>query len=121
MTTEKNQRFPKTDRSLALIGMAKKAGLLAVGSEATATAARQGKAVLIITASDASDGAIRRAKANADASGVEYTAVPFTMFELGNTAGRGSPGTIAFLDKGLADGFKKRLTDTVSAKESDAQ
>ena len=108
------------DRSLALLGMAKKAGMLAVGGEAVAKAARRGEAVLIITASDASDGAKRRAKANAESNEVEYNAVPFTMFELGNTAGRGSPGTIAFLDKGLADGFKKRLVEAESAKESDA-
>jgi len=49
------------------------------------------------------------------------------MFELGSTAGRGMPGTIAFLDKGLADGFLKKLTEKVTAadlmktKESDAQ
>jgi len=105
------------DRSLALLGMAKKAGKLAVGGDAVSKTARRGEAVLIITASDASEGSIRRAKANAEANGVEYTAVPFTMFELGSTAGRGSPGTIAFLDKGLADGFIKRLNE---AKESDA-
>ena len=116
------------NRSLAHLGMAKKAGFLAVGSEAAATAARRGDARLIITASDASEGSIRRAKANAEANGVTYLAVPFTMFELGNTAGHGSPGTIAFLDKGLADGFIKRLADTQTearaetsnVKESDA-
>jgi len=113
------------------MGMAKKAGLLAVGSEAASIAARRGEATLIITASDASPGAIRRAKANAETNDVKYKAVPFTMFELGQTAGRGSPGTVAFLDKGLADGFIKRLSeeekadtgkaaDTETAKESDA-
>jgi len=100
--------------------MAKKAGLLAVGSEAAAAAARRGEAKLIITASDASEGSVRRAKANAEANGVKYIAVPFTMFELGNTAGRGSPGTLAFLDKGLADGFTRRITESKTAKESDA-
>jgi len=108
------------NRSLALLGMAKKAGRLAVGSEAAADAARRGKAKLIITASDASDASVRRAKSNAESGGVKYLAVPFTMFELGQTAGRGSPGTIAFLDKGLADGFSKRVAETQSAKESDA-
>jgi len=91
--------------------MAKKAGLLAVGSEAAATAARRGEAVLIVTANDASEASVRRAKTNAELSRVKHIAVPFTMFELGQTAGRGSPGTIAFLDKGLADGFLKRLTE----------
>jgi len=109
------------DRSLALLGMAKKAGKLAVGGDAAATAARRGEALLIITASDASEGSIRRAKMNAEANGVDYRPVPFTMFELGTTAGRGSPGTIAFLDKGLADGFKKRLVEVTKAKESDAE
>jgi len=108
--------------------MAKKAGLLAVGSEAAANAARRGEAKLIITASDASESSVRRAKSNAEANGTPFTKVPFTMFELGTTAGRGSPGTIAFLDKGLAEGFMKRLaeaeekadTKARSAKESDA-
>jgi len=108
------------DRSLALLGMAKKAGRLAVGGESAANAARRGEAKLIITASDASEASIRRAKSNAQSNGVKYLAVPFTMFELGTTAGRGSPGTIAFLDKGLADGFSKKVAETHSAKESDA-
>ena len=116
------------NRCLALLGMAKKAGLLAVGSEAAATAARRGEAVLIITANDASEASVRRAKTNAELNKVKYKAVPFTMFELGQTAGRGSPGTIAFSDKGLADGFIKRLTGNTEqsteratrTKESDA-
>jgi len=94
--------------------MAKKAGRLAVGSEAAAIAARRGEARLIITAGDASDASIRRAKSNADANNVKYIAVPFTMFELGQTAGRGSPGTIAFLDKGLAEGFIKKLAENTT-------
>ena len=108
------------NRSLAHIGMAKKAGLLAVGSDAAATAARRGEAHLLITASDASEGSVRRARANAEAHGIKHIAVPYTMFELGNISGRGSPGTIAFLDKGLADGFTKRLAESEKAKGSDA-
>jgi len=105
------------DRNLAHLGLAKKAGLLAVGAEAVATAARRGAAHLIITASDASEGSVRRAKINAEANGVSYIAVPYTMFELGRTAGRGSPGTLAFLDKGLADGFIKRLDTAGEVKK----
>jgi len=115
------------DRSLQLLGMAKKAGKLAVGSEAAAIAARRGEAKLIITASDASSASVRRAKSNAEVNEITHIAVPFTMFELGSTAGRGMPGTIAFLDKGLANGFMEKLTEKVAAadvktaKESDAQ
>ena len=106
------------DRGLSLLGIAKKAGLLAIGSQAAALSARHGKAALIITASDASDGSIRRAKANADADGVKYIAVPYTRFELGSITGRGSPGTIAFLDKGLADGFTDKLAKTEISTKS---
>jgi len=98
------------DKALAVLGMAKKAGLLAVGSEDTSKAIHSGKAKLVITAIDASDGSIRRASINAEASGIPYMAVSYTKLQLGKTAGRGSPGTVAFLDKGLADGFVKKLT-----------
>ena len=96
-------------KSLNLLGMAKKAGLLAVGGEAVSTATRHGKALLVITANDASEGAVRRARINAETGGAVYIGVPFTRFELGTTAGRGSPGTIAFLDAGLAATFAKGL------------
>jgi len=100
------------DRKLSHLGMAKKAGLLAIGSEAASIAARRGEAELIITASDASEGSVRRAKSNAETFGINYISIPYTMFELGSITGRGSPGTIAFLDKGLADGFAKRMKES---------
>jgi len=108
------------DRSLTLLGIAKKAGLLAIGSESAAASARRGTASLLITASDASDGSIRRAKANAESNGVKYIAVPYTRFELGSITGRGSPAAMAILDKGLADGFTERLAQAAIAKEGDA-
>jgi len=108
------------DRSLATLGMAKKAGRLAIGGEAVAIAARHRKAKLIITASDASASSVRRAKHGAETCGTKHIAVPYTMFELGNVAGRGSPGTIAFLDKGFAESFIKKLAESSHAKEVDA-
>ena len=100
------------DRNLQLLGMAKKAGLLAIGCEATETAARKGKTKLIISASDASERAFRNARINADSSGALCLAVPFTKFELGCITGRGSPATVAFLDTGLAVAFLKGLAET---------
>jgi len=43
------------------------------------------------------------------------------MSELGNITGRGSPGTVAILDKGLSDSFSEKLnlTQSTKAKESD--
>jgi ribosomal protein L7Ae-like RNA K-turn-binding protein len=108
--------------------MAKKAGLLAVGGDATAMAARNCEAKLIITACDASEASVRRAKISAETYGIRHIAVPYTMFELGKYAGHGSPGTIAFLSRGLAEGFQKKLANKTndkpivkSAKESDGK
>jgi len=112
------------DKTLGLLGIAKKAGFLAIGSEQTAISARQGKAHLILSASDASDGTLRRAKANAEQFEIKYFLTKYTKFELGSITGRGSPGVLAILDKGLAESFEKKLTETVegtfTGKESDA-
>ena len=107
------------DRILNLLGIARKAGKLAVGSDAAAQSVRNGSAVLVITASDASDGSVRRAEVNTSENQVRHLPVPYTKFELGSITGRGSPGTVAILDKGLADSFSEKLKLTQSAKESD--
>jgi len=118
------------DNTLGLLGIAKKAGLLAIGSEQTAISARQGKAHLILSASDASAGAVRRAKSNAENYDTKYLAVSYSKFEIGSITGRGSPGVLAILDKGLAESFLKKIkpppaipikpVDTKTRKESDA-
>ena len=99
-------------RNLQLLGIAKKAGLLAIGCEDSESAARNGKTKLIISASDASERAFRNARINADFCGAICLTVPYTKYELGCITGRGSPATIAFLDTGLAVGFLKGLAET---------
>lgn len=93
------------DHNLQLLGLAKKAALLAVGGDDTSASARNGKAVLILSAKDASDGSKRRARESARGAGVMYLEVPYSMDDLGTVSGKGSPGTIAFLEPGLAAGF----------------
>ena len=99
------------DRNLQIIGLAKKAGLLAIGGEAVEIAARKGQTKLIISADDASERSYRNARINADSCGAICTVVPYTKFELGSITGRGSPSMIAFLDTGLALTFIKGLAD----------
>ena len=99
------------DRNLQLLGIAKKAGLLAIGAEAVSVAARGGRISLIVNAKDASAGALRRARSNAQYCGAAHITAPYTMFEIGYVIGRGSPGTIAILDAGLAAGFTRGLAE----------
>ena len=100
------------DRNLQILGLAKKAGLLAVGLQDTVCAARAGKARLIVSTSDASDSALRRARNSAESNRVLHIVLPYSSFELGNISGRGSPGTAAILDTGLAARFLRGLAET---------
>jgi len=104
--------FMGVDRNLQLLGLAKKANLLAIGGEAACEAARSGSTKLILSASDASERAFRNARINADAGGAICLVVPYTKYEIGSIIGRGSPGTVAFLDTGLAVRFMKGLAET---------
>ena len=100
------------DRTLQLLGIAKKAGLLAVGGDDVSAATRNGKAWLVISAGDASEGTIRRARINAETGNAFHTVSPYTKFEIGTMTRRGSPGTVAILDAGLACAFLKGLAET---------
>jgi len=108
------------DSTLQLLGIAKKAGLLAIGGDSVSAAARAGKTRLIITAGDASEGALRRARSAAGAGGAPHIPVPYTMFELGRVSGRGSPGIVAFLDAGLAAAFTRGLAKAEPERYSGA-
>ena len=98
------------DANLQILGLAKKAGLLAVGSRDTLAAAREGKVSAVLSASDASANAVRNARMSAESCSALHAVVPYSGFELGNVSGRGSPATVAFLDAGLAERFLRGLS-----------
>jgi len=91
--------------NLRILGLAKKAGLLAIGSESVAEAARLRKAAAILSASDAAERSKKQARRNAEDCGIAHIILPYTKLELGAVIGRGEPGMMAVLDKGLADKF----------------
>jgi len=97
------------DNTLNLLGIAKKAGMIAIGGNDVSIATRKGTAKLILSAADASERAVRRAHDGAKMCGATYVALPYNQAELGQMLGRGSPGTVAVLDAGLASAFLKGL------------
>ena len=107
------------DRNLQILGIANKAGLLAVGGDAVSAAARTGRAKLIISASDVSEGSKRRAVINAKESFTTHIVAPYTKIEIGSMSRRGSPGTLAVLDTGLAARFIKGLAETYPGNYDD--
>jgi len=108
------------DRNLQILGLAKKAGLLAVGADDASSALRTGKARVVISACDASESALRRARLSAEVSRALHIVVSYTSFELGSVSGRGSPGTAAILDAGLAARFMRGLAETAPERYREA-
>ncbi|MDR1217379.1 MAG: hypothetical protein LBJ99_02205 [Oscillospiraceae bacterium] len=109
------------DNNLALLGIAKKAGLLAEGGELVSVAARDKKARVILSASDASDRSKRRAERLAAESGASRVELRFTKAELGAALGKGSPGMIAVNDAGLAAKLVSLLAPDGPAEPPDAK
>ena len=101
------------DNIASLLGLALKAGRLAVGDEPVGAASRSHKAYLLFLASDAADNTIRRARHYAQAgSNTICLPLPMTREELGGCLGRGSCAMLAVTDVGFAAALAERLART---------
>jgi ribosomal protein L7Ae-like RNA K-turn-binding protein len=103
-----------------LLGIAKKAGLLEIGDDSVGRAARLGKAKVILSASDASEGSKRKARGYAETYGSVHLILPSTKEELGIIVGRGSPGMLTILDAGIAAKYVSMLASSNPGQYSEA-
>ena len=97
------------DSALRLLGIAFKAGRLAVGEEPVAASARAKQARVILLAADAADNSVRRAAHFAQAWGAPMAITPWTKAQLGRAVGRSSCAMLAVEDAGLAAGLAGKL------------
>ena len=95
-------RMDKDNGLLGLLGLARKAGKLALGEEDAAAAALGHKTKLLLVASDAAAGTAQRASRAAEAGNAQCFSVALTKAELGGAVGRASCAVLAFTDTGLA-------------------
>ena len=86
----------------SLLGLALRAGRLAVGEEPVGTACRCHKGYLLLLASDAADNTIRRALHFSQAGKTICLTLPLTKEELGSGLGRTSCAMVAVTDVGFA-------------------
>lgn len=94
----------------SLLGLALRAGRLAVGEEPVGAACRAHKAYLLLLACDAADNTIRRAHHFCQAGSNTILAVlPFTKAELGGCLGRVSCAMLAVSDIGFAAAVADKL------------
>ena len=98
------------DNIAPLLGLALRAGRLAVGEESVRTASRNHKAYLLLLASDAADNTIRRARQFTQAgTNTICLQIPMTKEELGGCLGRASCAMLAVTDIGFASALADRL------------
>ncbi len=100
------------DKCLHLLGLARKAGALEIGEECVSAGVERIRVRCILSASDASEGSVKRAAFMAREASVPHLVLPYGKMELSEAVGRGSPGMLAFTDTGLAAAFTAELAKT---------
>lgn len=97
------------DNIPALLGLALRAGRLAVGEEPVGAACRCHKGYLLLLASDAADNTIRRALHFSQAGKTICLTLPLTKQEVGAALGRNTCAMLAVTDVGFAASVAKVL------------
>ena len=92
-------------KELSLLGLAKRAGRLAVGNDAVSEALHTGRARLLILAEDAAENTVRRFS-NRHGE-VPLRTLPCSKETLGSAIGYKSCAAAAICDEGFAQAFEK--------------
>lgn len=97
------------ERILSMLGLAHKAGRVEIGEEPVGSSARAKKARVILVASDAAAGSVRRAMSFANTGSCLCLVIPVQKDELGRALGRTSCAMAAVTDVGFADAIARKL------------
>lgn len=95
--------------SLCFLGLVKKSGQLQIGDDAITTVALSKKARLIITASDAGEYTVKRARNLSDSQDIPHIILEETKDDLGLITGRKTTAIAAITDMGMAASFVQKL------------
>lgn len=93
---------------LPTLGLAKKAGRLAIGDGAVEAALQNRTARLVLLASDVSDNTRHRAQRLAEYGKCPLLTLPYTKEALGNALGRAVCAVAAITDVGFAASIRKK-------------
>lgn len=109
------------DKLLSLLGLARRAGKIEPGFDAAVSAARSGKAGLLIAAGDISEKTVKNLRYEGDRAGVPTLRVKVRMEELGRACGMRA-GVLAVTDKGFSkaiQGLEEAVTDEKEEQAND--
>ena len=98
------------DPVLRLLGLARKAGRLAVGEEPVGAACRSRSARLILVAENAAPNTFRRCAHFGEQGGALWLPLPRSKEELGFSLGRSTCAMVALTDAGLAAALVRQLS-----------
>ncbi len=98
----------KQNKALSMLSIATKAGKTVTGEFSTEKAVKEGKAYLVVVASDASDNTKKKFNNMCD-----YYHVAIKLFSdkvsIGNACGKEFRASLAVIDKGLANAVIKQI------------
>lgn len=97
------------DKTLGLLGLARRAGRLAVGEQSVAEACQSGRALAVLLARDAGDTTARRGEKLARQGAVPLVPTPYSKGELGWSIGRSSCALLAVTEPELAAALVEKL------------
>ena len=95
------------DKALSMLGIAKRAGALLVGTNSVLDGIKLKKTKLVIIASDAAENTLKRITDKCNYYNAEYEQFCYTMEELGSAVGKEQSSAVAITDNNLLIGFRK--------------
>lgn len=107
------------DRLLSLLGLARRAGRLELGFDASASAAREQTARLLIAAGDVSEKTYKNLCYEGERAGIPAIRLKAGMEELGRACG-GRAGVLAVTDPGFAKALLGKMEQMEREKEDHA-
>jgi ribosomal protein L7Ae-like RNA K-turn-binding protein len=107
----------KTEKIQGLLGLARKAGSILIGSRETRDGLRRGAVRLVLVARDGSLRDRQRLERVARESGTPLR-IAGTREELGQGVGRGPTAVVGLTNPNLADAVRERLDSPAAARRS---
>lgn len=104
MWDEKNRK-----RAEGVIGLSRRAGALAIGTEQVIEAVRKGKAQLVLVASDVSENTAKQLRDKTSYRNVPLEAIPLDMRALGHLIGKDHAAAVALLQEGFVHAYRKAV------------
>lgn len=98
------------NKVLGILGLAKRAGALAIGTNSVLESVRKGKALLVLIASDASSNTQKQLTDKASFRNVPVQTLPFDMAELGHAIGKDHTVSVAITQEGFVISYTKACT-----------